>query len=249
MIDVVRAPRVADRRLVRAYESGFSLRQLAQRTGWARLTLKSALQRSGVTLRPERRMPTDSRWWRAQVKAGREPAEVAAEFDVTVEAVRYRLRRAGLPRSAPVPFRRWLNDRTQADGSCLRWTGTHNLDGYAVTSIDGRRALAHRLVWQQSRGPIPAGNEVVHVPGCPHRDCVRPAHLRLMGLHDRVAEYSASGRLGVHGEGHWNAKLTEQQARYIKSSPLPAQQLADTFSVSPATVRAIRAGRRWAHLR
>lgn len=247
MIDVVAASRVADRRLVRAYESGCSLRELAQRTGWARLTVKNALLRAGVQLRSQKRMPTDTRWWRAQVRQGREPPEIAAEFGVTVEAVRVRLRRAGLPRSAPASFRQWLNNRTRSDGSCLRWTGAHTVAGYAVVHKAHSSELAHRVVWERFRGPIPAGYQVVHVPGCPHRDCVRPAHLRLVDVHDKIAEYAAAGRF-AHGEDHWNARLTEHQVRRIKSSVLPVGQLADTFGVSPATIRAIRAGRRWVHL-
>lgn len=240
--------RVADRRLVRAYESGCSLRELSQRTGWARLTVKDALFRAGVALRSPKQMPTDARWWRAQVRAGREPAEIAAEFGVTVQAVYFRLRRAGLARSAPVSFEKWLKDRTQPDGSCLRWTGNHTVDGYPLTYAAGRAVGAHRVVWRRSRCPIPPGYEVVHVAACPHRDCVRPTHLRLVEAHERVAQDAAAGRLGVHGEDHWNAKLTEGQARYIKSSPSPGWQLADRFGVSVATVWAIRAGRRWKHL-
>lgn len=89
----------------------------------------------------------------------------------------------------------WSKVTEDPDG-CWRW-GSHVMsNGYGRTTgpvVDGRRpyVLVHRLVYADLIGPIPdeltidhgchksdlctLGNE------CPHRRCVNPAHLRVMG--------------------------------------------------------------------
>lgn len=51
------------------------------------------------------------------------------------------------------------------------------------------------------------------------------------------------------GGVHWNAKLTEQQARVILDSSESSIELAERFGVHTNTIRAICTGRRWRHLR
>lgn len=54
---------------------------------------------------------------------------------------------------------------------CWEWSGQIDRDGY------GRRSghLAHRLVFEATRGPIPAGLQLDHL--CRNRRCVNPDHL------------------------------------------------------------------------
>lgn len=77
---------------------------------------------------------------------------------------------------------------------CWRWTGVVNEQGYGYylhrTTSDGlprKHQAAHRYVYEQLVGPIPAGLQLDHAchnpkncqggPTCPHRLCVNPAHL------------------------------------------------------------------------
>ena len=57
---------------------------------------------------------------------------------------------------------------------CIEWAGRRDACGY------GRRGehLAHRLAWEESRGPIPEGLTVDHI--CFNRACVNVAHLQLL---------------------------------------------------------------------
>ena len=73
---------------------------------------------------------------------------------------------------------------------CWPLGGSLNRDGYARF---GNRAecpelYAHRVVWHEVFGPIPAGLEVDHL--CFRRDCVNPLHLRVCS----VAENRAARR-------------------------------------------------------
>lgn len=60
---------------------------------------------------------------------------------------------------------------------CLPWPGTVDPGtGYGKVSVGNRRLLAHRAVWQATRGPIPA--ETPHLDHlCSNRICVNPWHL------------------------------------------------------------------------
>lgn len=62
---------------------------------------------------------------------------------------------------------------------CWLWTGARDENGYARLRFDGKNALAHRVVYELLRGPIPDGLTLDHVRarGCRHRHCVNPADL------------------------------------------------------------------------
>jgi hypothetical protein len=73
--------------------------------------------------------------------------------------------------------------------NCWRWLrAVISTNGYGSTSVDGKHALAHRVLYERHRGPIPDGMTLDHVchtadvgcPGgtaCQHRRCVNPDHL------------------------------------------------------------------------
>ena len=55
------------------------------------------------------------------------------------------------------------------------WKYSLTHEGYGYLMIDGQRALAHRVVFIQSRGGIPGGLQVNHLCNRPY--CVQPSHL------------------------------------------------------------------------
>lgn len=72
------------------------------------------------------------------------------------------------------PFERAIDKFTIGDG-CWEWTAA-TFRGYGQMGGIGRSTLkAHRVVYEQFRGPIPAGLDLDHL--CRNRACVRPSHL------------------------------------------------------------------------
>lgn len=91
----------------------------------------------------------------------------------------------------------WRRRIEVLDNGCWRWRGHRDRDGYARATIGKRNGLAHRLVFEQFHGPVPAGVTFDHVchssdptcvagPACPHRGCVNPAHLEPVSHQENV---------------------------------------------------------------
>ena len=59
----------------------------------------------------------------------------------------------------------------------LIWCGVLNSCGHGRVCINGKRILAHRLVWEITYGPIPDGLQVNHL--CDTPPCITPEHLYL----------------------------------------------------------------------
>jgi hypothetical protein len=125
-----------------------------------------------------------------------------------------------------------LNARSR----CVEASGPLTNAGY-VSRHDG---LAHRVAFERVNGPIPDGMMVLH--SCDNRRCINPAHLRLGTHDDNMRDRLDRGRT-AKGERHGRAKLTDEQAEYIRRAPLSARALAEDFGVTKATIFAIRAGR------
>lgn len=143
-------------------------------------------------------------------------------------------------------------DRT----TCWEWPGRRIVGGYGVLRTYGRKGrdiYAHRLIWEQYAGPIPAGMQVLH--RCDNPPCVRPTHLFLGTAADNMADMRAKGRAGrngLRGETVGTHKLTEAQVYEIKALHSPQmgyKRLAKRFGVSRVTIMRIVHGTSWAHVK
>ena len=65
----------------------------------------------------------------------------------------------------------YLSMHTVESNGCWTFTGTINNKGYGAIL----QTTAHRYIYQQVVGPIPAGLQIDHL--CMNKTCVNPAHL------------------------------------------------------------------------
>lgn len=72
------------------------------------------------------------------------------------------------------PMERFL-EKVDKTGDCWLWTASTTPAGYGEFSYQCRNVYAHRWLFEQTQGPIPAGHDLDHL--CRVRSCVNPAHL------------------------------------------------------------------------
>lgn len=116
---------------------------------------------------------------------------------------------------------------------CLNWTGGLDEWGYGRY---GKSRRAHRVAFEDAKGPIPGGLLVCHQ--CDNPRCVEPAHLFLGTNEDNTADRVAKGRCAF-------AKLNIDQVRAIRNETRNHSEIARAYSLSLTTVRRIRAGKSW----
>ena len=147
---------------------------------------------------------------------------------------------------------------------CIEWSGGRDDCGYGRTTLNGRKAKAHRVVWQEANGPIPQGMEVCHT--CDNPPCVNLDHLWLGTHAENMADMAAKGRSRApHGDDHWlrlrpgamrgtrngRAKLADADITAIRARLVAGEtkaSLARAFGVSESAVRFVANGGTWSHI-
>lgn len=115
---------------------------------------------------------------------------------------------------------------------CWNWTGHLDKDGYGRKRHNNRVDVAHRYMFERTRGPIPIGFEIDHL--CANPSCVNPDHLEPVTRTENIRRSA-------------KAKLSEDQVLRIRTM-LPAHTnvaLGKAFGVSPTTISRIRIGKSW----
>ena len=91
--------------------------------------------------------------------------------------------RKGFP-TADTPEERFaLRISTPTPTGCWLWLGG-TAGGYGLFSYEGRRILAHRVIYEWLNGPIPKGIHIDHL--CFIRLCVSPSHLEAVTPQENV---------------------------------------------------------------
>lgn len=151
----------------------------------------------------------------------------------------------------------WRKVEIASPDECWIWAASTNHAGYGQFNVQcgdtGGCELAHRVVWKLYRGSIPEGMCVLH--RCDNPPCVNPSHLFLGSHADNMRDMAEKGRYvlpQLRGEGHHQAKLTEEQVRIIRR--LSAQggvsyaALGRRFGVSDVAIRLIVRRETWQHV-
>lgn len=130
---------------------------------------------------------------------------------------------------------------------CWLWMASSNEHGYGRLLWGTNLVGAHRLAYELTRGPIPAGLFVCH--RCDNPPCCNPAHLFLGTAKDNGADMAAKGR-SARGERSGIAKITDAQARELRrlvACGEPVGSVAARFGLRRATAYLIARGETWRH--
>ncbi len=86
---------------------------------------------------------------------------------------------------------------------------------------------------------------------CDTPACINPDHLFLGTRHDNNLDRDKKGRQvagGNKGVERYNAKLTDEIVKSIRSDPRSHRKIGAEYSISYSIVRDIKIGKRWRHV-
>lgn len=124
---------------------------------------------------------------------------------------------------------------------CWVWTASTNSHGYGQFRVDGRMRRAHRVAWEMTNGPIPAGMSLDH--RCANPLCVNPAHLRVTTRSQNMQHRIGAPRnntAGVRGVT-WDKRANAWRARATLNGRTYHGGLHSTLEAADQAARALRA--------
>jgi hypothetical protein len=133
--------------------------------------------------------------------------------------------------------------QTERVGDCILWTGATQ-NGYGALTVGGVSVRAHRWIYEQTKGAIPAGLFILHA--CDTPTCVNPEHLRAGTQVDNMQDAKSRGRLfAMPGEGHGLHQLSTADVIAIRERGaigVGFALLAKEYGVSKRTIGSIVRG-------
>lgn len=131
------------------------------------------------------------------------------------------------------------------EAGCWIWTGSTMVRGYGEIISENKKHYAHRASYEAFVGPIPKGFYVCH--SCDTPACVNPYHLFAGTQKNNLVDMVKKGR-STRGERNSQAKLTEEQVKFVRTSTQSCNSLAKQLNVSCSTLSAIRRNESWHHV-
>mgnify|MGYP001608992284 FL=1 len=116
---------------------------------------------------------------------------------------------------------------------CWNWVMGKTRNGYGRRWVNGKHAMAHRIIYEQLKGPIPEGLSLDHL--CRNPSCVNPNHLESVTHTENV-------RRGA------NTKLNMQKANEIielLKQGKSLRSIAKIYGVSPKIILLIKQRKIW----
>lgn len=136
-------------------------------------------------------------------------------------------------------------------GACWEWTGGL-LNGYGSFSVLDNTISAHRFAFENWKGGIPAGLNVLHK--CDNRKCVRLSHLFAGtdsdNMWDKVRKGRANSPTGARPPAR-KPRLTPAEVAEIRAriaSGATAGAVAEAFGLHKNHVRRVALRRVWADM-
>lgn len=95
----------------------------------------------------------------------------------------------------PYDVFKFINTHDNDPSVCWEWLGVlGGRDGRGYFSLDGKKVLAHRLVYQLFNGEIPPGLVIRHT--CDNQVCCNPKHLEIGSQSQNETDKYLRGRAG-----------------------------------------------------
>lgn len=139
------------------------------------------------------------------------------------------------------------------DDGCMTWLSSRNKKGYGQMNNGGAAVmLAHRVSYEIHFGLFDESLCVLHK--CDNPSCVAPEHLFLGTRADNMADCASKKRVvlpGFKGQEVHNSKLLNCEIPLIRKKfkqGLSARYLANFYSVSTDTIRAVINKKHWSHI-
>ncbi len=149
------------------------------------------------------------------------------------------------------PF--WGRVDIRGPDECWPWMAGRHAAGYGclIRSDNGKHDTAHRVAFELTNGPIPAGIHILH--DCDYPPCCNPKHLLAGTSGDNMRDKERKGR-GGHpvGEGNHSVLTRENvvEIRWLKATTgVSYVELGIMYGVTPVTIRNIVLCRKWKHVR
>lgn len=138
--------------------------------------------------------------------------------------------------------------KLDGDDACWLWTAATNASGYGIVGVGRSSRLAHRVAYEMTNGPIPAGKLLRH--RCDTPSCVRPDHMTPGSDKENMQDQIQRGRrASKKGSQNGRAKLTREQVVEIRRRYVRGQtrivDLAAEFGVGKSQIWNIVSGREW----
>jgi hypothetical protein len=127
---------------------------------------------------------------------------------------------------------------------CVSHTGIQS--GYVQVRIEGKLELLHRLSYEQHKGPIPKGMEILH--SCDNPKCFNPEHLEYGTKQENLKDRDLKGRQ-AKGEQNGRAKLKTHEVRQIRKDRRSNRMIALEYGVTALTIRRVKSLKTWVHLK
>lgn len=152
---------------------------------------------------------------------------------------------------------RWLLIRCEEEGDCLRWKQAKSGCGQPkyCFKIEGQQygRQVRQIAWAMAGNPPLTGNQVMTVT-CGNKDCLNHEHLKVTTRAAVIAKTARTPdvrrRVMVAASTYRRktAKITMEQARYIRGSDKTLTQVASELGISVAWASKVRRGEVWREL-
>lgn len=140
---------------------------------------------------------------------------------------------------------RFMSKVDKRDDGCWLWTGC-KAQGYGLFHFEGKKCLAHRLMYLHCFGEFTKGLVICHT--CKNK-CVNPEHLEEDTQSKNVGDDRVRDGTDNRGENCYSAKLTATQVLEIRRRSTENQRLlGEEFGVNYRTIACIIHRRIWKHI-